>query len=156
MRKIVGIALAGVLVVALGAAAVAQESPSPKPGTERREGAKRPQAKLGFRVIHSDAVGMKADGSTVDVRTQKGIIDEVDADSITLTSPDGYKQTYAINNETVVREKREASTVGDLKAGEMARVVAVKAGDGYTAKLINCTGEPGPRLKALQEKARAQ
>jgi hypothetical protein len=156
MRKIVGIALTGILVVVLAAAAVAQESPSPAPEQNREDGRKRPLAGLGFRVLHGDGVGMKADGSTVEVRTQKGIIDEVDGDSITLTSLDGYRQTFAIDDETVVREKRKPSSASDLKAGEMARVVAVKSGDGYTARLINCVGEPGPRLKELQERAAAQ
>jgi len=100
-----------------------------------------------FNLLHADGVGMKRDGTKVDVRIQKGLIQAVSSKSITLKSPDGYTQTYAIDEETKVLEKRKPASAADLKTGEMAKVTAVKKGDGYVAKLINCTGEPGPRLK---------
>jgi hypothetical protein len=107
----------------------------------------------GFFFLHGDGVAMKPDRTTVAVRSQKGIIQAVDANSMTLKSPDGYTQTYVLNADTKVREKGQPSKIEDLKAGEMAKVIAIKEGDKYVAKLINCVGEPGPRLKALTTQA---
>lgn len=154
MKRVRIVALVAVLVAGLGTAALAQDSS--EGGEKKLERAGRGEAKtMGrFLLLHNDGVGLKRDGTTVEVRTQKGIIEAVDADFISLKSPDGYRQTYAINGETRVREKKQPSSPADLKAGEMARVVALKEGNGYTAKLINCTGEPGPRLKELLSKAR--
>lgn len=151
MRKVLGVLLAGVLVVGLATVAVAQEAPEgdAKAAPKRAPGEVLKRARLlGFRILHGDSVAMKQDGSTVDVRHQKGTIEAVSATSITLKSRDGYTQTYAVNGETIVREKREESTIGELKAGEMAGVVAVKSGGGYTARLINCVGEPKAAPKA--------
>ena len=160
MKKILSVALVALFLVGSAAIAVAQEAtPTPSPGTRVRERAAkiregRPGGRVGrdFVVLHTDGVGMKADGSTVEFRTQKGLITAVSATSITLKSPGNYVQTYKIDGDTKVREKRQPSTVGDLKTGEMANIHAVKSGEDYLAKLINCTGEPGPRLKALLEK----
>lgn len=147
MRKLLGIVLAGALVVGLATVAVAQEKAEGDAEAPKRTGELKKRARhLGFRVLHSDGVAMKKDGSTVDVRRQGGTIEAVTADSITLKSPDGYTQTYAVNDETVVRDKRQPSEVGELEVGENVRVAAVKAGDGYTAKLIH--GVPERRAAA--------
>jgi hypothetical protein len=158
MKKIFSVAIAALFLVGSAAIAVAQEA-TPTPEAKQRERAAkiregRPGGKVrrDFVLLHTDGVGMKADGTTVEIRTQKGIITAVSATSITLKSPGNYVQTYKIDADTKVREKRQPSTVGDLKTGEMANIHAVKSGEDYVAKLINCTGEPGPRLKALLEK----
>jgi hypothetical protein len=160
MKKVLSVVLVGVFLVGTAAVAVAQEaSPSPSPTDANRqervrrlrEGRAEKPAR-GFLVLHSDGVGMRRDGTTVEFRTQKGIIKEVSATSITIESPDKYVQTYKIDGDTVVREKRQPSSAEDLKAGEMAQVRAEKVGNDYLAKLINCTGEPGPRLKELLER----
>lgn len=166
MKKIFSVAFAALFLIGSAAAvAVAQEA-TPSPGAKLEEraaksqerGAKIREGRAGAKVrrdfvlLHTDGVGMKADGTIVEIRTQKGIITAVSATSITLKSPGNYEQTYKIDANTKVREKRQPSTVGDLKTGEMANIHAVKSGADYVAKLINCTGEPGPRLKALLEK----
>ena len=147
-RRILGVLLAGFVI--LGATvAVAQESPSHK----TKEPAARAKRALGFRIIHGDSVALGKDGKTVDVRHQRGVIESVGNTEITIESPDGYKQTYKIDGDTIVRERRQQSTVGDLKAGEKAGVVAVKSGDGYTAELIKSPGELRVPRQATREKA---
>lgn len=171
MRRTVTIGLS--IAFALGAAlvAAAQESPdptgSPSAGEQElrdleqrfrercrqdREACARlrrdRRAHKGFRFLHADGVGMNREGETVDVRMQKGIIEQVDGDSITLKSADGFTSTYAIDDQTFVRERKREAAVSDLEEGEMARVVAVKEDGGWVARRINCVGEPGPRFEA--------
>jgi hypothetical protein len=162
MKKVLSVVLVGVFLIATAAVAVAQEAgPSPSPDANRQERARnlregRPgKAGRGFLVLHTDGVAMRRDGTTFEFRSQKGIIKEVSATSITIESPDKFVQTYKIDGDTVVREKRQPSSAQDLKAGEMAQVRAEKVGNEYLAKLINCVGEPGPRLKGLLEGASA-
>lgn len=148
MRKVLGILLTGALVVGLATVAVAQEKPEGDTADARKRSGeinKRGRHPR-FRVLHSDGVAMKKDGTTVDVRRQGGTIETVTADSITLKSRDGYTQTYAVNDETVVKDKRQPSEIGELEAGDNVRVAAVKVGDGYTAKLIH--GMPEPKAAA--------
>jgi hypothetical protein len=162
MKRVLSVVLVGVFLIGAAAVAAAQEaSPSPSPDANRQEQKRklregRPgKAGRGFLVLHTDGVAMRRDGTTFDFRSQKGIIKEVSATSITIESPDKFVQTYKIDGNTVVREKREPSSAEDLEAGEMAQIRAEKVGTDYVAKLINCTGEPGPRLKELLERTGA-
>lgn len=155
MKKIWIVALAAMLMLGSAAVAVAAESPTPQAKQQERakKSADRPQKQeRDFRLIHSDGVGIRKDGTTVETRFQKGIITEVNAGSITLKSPGNYVKTYKIDATTKVFEKRQPEAVSDLKVGEMAAVHAVKVGNDYIAKLINCVGEPGPKLKELLDK----
>jgi len=104
-------------------------------------------------LLHADGVGMKKDGTMVDLRIQKGIIQAVSATSITLKSPGNYVQTYKITPDTKVKEKRQASSPDKLEVGEMAKVTATKDGADFVARQINCVGKAGPRLQQLIDKA---
>ena len=70
--------------------------------------------------------------------------------SITLKSKDGYSHSYTVATTTKVREKRVAISVGDLKVGERAMVVALRTKDGDVARRIACVND-GP-AKAEQAK----
>lgn len=96
---------------------------------------------------------MRPDGTRVDFRMQRGIIEAVSPTSITLSSPDKVKQSFGISADTVVKIKGQNATVADLKVGDAARVMALKDASGYTAKLINGRGAPGPRLQKLLDSA---
>lgn len=154
MKKNLGVLLAGLLLAGGTAVALAQQAPSPGSSQPPMPMPTKPTPARDFIVLHTEGVAMKRDGTKVDVRMQKGIIDSAGATSITLTSPDGYKQTFAMDSQTVVKKKRQSATAGDLKAGDMARVVALKSGSGYTAKLVNSAGQPGPRLKKMLDAQR--
>lgn len=157
MKKIAIAVLAALVLLGSAAVATAQESPSKAPedkqkedGRERRERFKA-KRQDGFRMIHSDGVAMKADGTTVEARFQKGIITAVSSEEITLESPDDYVETYIIDGDTKVFAKRQKSSSGELKVGEVANVRGVKSGDDYLARFIRSGGEPGPRLKEFLE-----
>lgn len=164
MKKLIATAAAVVLLVGVAVTAFAHEVrlpiSSPGDGTlapprvdrpgkhgfaERTR--KRQRARSEYRLLHSDGVAMKRDGSTVQVRAQTGIIQQVDSDSITLKSPDGYIATYKIDESTKIFQKGEEASAGDLEAGEGAKVFAVKEASAYTAKRINSAGKPGPRVE---------
>jgi hypothetical protein len=155
MKKRWGFVLVAIFVIAAAAVAVAQEPVPSATASDPNRAARRAErrAPRDFFPLHSDGVAMKRDGSTVQFRSQKGIIQAADGDSITLKSADGYEQTYVISDQTKVREKGKPSTAADLKSGEVAKVLSVKESSGYTARLINSVGEPGPRLKELVEKS---
>jgi len=161
MKKALSFAMAiGFLLIAAMVALAADTPPVPAAA-----GAAQASAKAGLRegkkdrpdfsLLHADGVGMKRDGTMVDLRIQKGVIQAVSDTSITLKSPGNYVQTYKVNADTKVREKKEASSVDKLKVGEMAKVTATKDKDGaeFVARTINCVGEAGPRLQQLIDKA---
>ncbi len=74
----------------------------------------------------------------VTVLVQRGVIESVDATSITLRSRDGYEHSYVINAATKVREHRQPVAVGVLHTGERAMVVAVTTPHGDVARRIAC------------------
>ena len=161
-KRIFSVALVGLVLAGTAAVALAQESsPSPSPEGNRQEKLRKLRegrgAKLrpGAMVLHSDGVAVRRDGTTFEFRTQKGIIREVSATSITIESPDDYVQTYRIDGDTVIRDKRERGSAEDLKAGDVASIRAEKSGSDYLAKHVHSGGEPGPRLKELLDKASA-
>lgn len=139
----------GVLVLSVATVARAQASPDRKEAKEPKKSEKAKKL-LGFRILHGDSVGMTRDGKTVEARHQRGVIETVSNTSITLKSPDGYEQTYSIDGDTVVRARKETSTVDGLKVGERAGVVATKSADGYTAKLIRDLGAGREKRPAKQ------
>lgn len=164
MKKIWIVALATMFLLGSAALAIAAESPTPeakqKEPKQQERGKKREDARplkqnkqsRDFRLIYSDGVGLKRDGSTVEIRMQNGIITAVTAEAITLKSPGNYVKTYKIDGDTKVVGKGQAQAVGDLKVGEMAKIQAVKVNGQYVAKLIKGVGEPGPKLKELLNK----
>ncbi|MGQ0678766.1 MAG: hypothetical protein ACT4OM_03750 [Actinomycetota bacterium] len=157
MKKTWIVALSALLVLGTAAVAGAQEATPPAEDKQSegkgrlRERFSKVREHRGI-LLHKDATSIKQDGTLVETRVQRGIITAVNGQSITLKSPGDYVQTYRIDGETKILEKRRPSSVAGLAVGEMAVVRAVKSGSGYLAKVINCTGEPGPRLKELLER----
>lgn len=100
----------------------------------------------GFALLHADGVGMDREGKKVDLRIQTGVIEDVSSTSMRLKSQDGYTQTYGIDDNTNVRGKGKPDSASDLKAQDMARVMAVKQGDRYIARTIHSRGASGPKL----------
>ena len=74
----------------------------------------------------------------VTVLVQRGVIEAVDATSITLRSRDGYQHNYVISAVTKVRERRQPVAIGTLHTGERAMVVAVTTPHGDVARRIAC------------------
>ncbi|RJQ85800.1 hypothetical protein [Amycolatopsis panacis] len=75
--------------------------------------------------LHGDFVVAGQNGSYVTERLQTGTVSELSATSVTLTSKDGYKQTYTLNSDT---EKS-----GNPQDGRSSTVIAKVEGGTATA-----------------------
>ncbi|UOZ08546.1 hypothetical protein [Amycolatopsis sp. WQ 127309] len=74
--------------------------------------------------LHGDFVVANPNGGYTTERLQTGDVTELSATSVTLTSKDGYKQTYALDGST--------QKTGDVKTGDTNVTVVAKV-DGQTA-----------------------
>jgi hypothetical protein len=81
-----------------------------------------------LNALHGDFVVADATGGYVTERLQTGGVTELSATSVTLTSKDGYKQTYTIDSST--------QKTGDVKAGDNVTVVAKVNGTTATATTL--------------------
>jgi hypothetical protein len=101
--------------------------------------AKHRKALLGAfsaRVLHGQATVLGKDGKPVVVAEQRGTVDAVSPTAITLTSKDGFKQTYVVTTDTHVRIDGKKSAIGSVKPGDTAGVVAKVDGSTQTASLV--------------------
>ena len=77
---------------------------------------------------------------------QRGTVAEVSDSSITVRSADDFVGTYVVNEKSRVvvgaKGERRPGTIGDVKAGDRVRLVAVKDGDTLTARRI---ADRGPK-----------
>ncbi len=72
------------------------------------------------------------DGGYETVATQRGTIDEISADSLTVTSGDGYSKTYVLDTSALDSSDRGPVTdPADLAVGD--EVVVTASVDGTTA-----------------------
>lgn len=94
------------------------------------------------RALHGELVlGGKQRTVTADV--QRGAVTAVSSTSLTMRSLDGFSQTYAITPQTKVRSMGKQLSIGDVKTGERAFVIAIKRSDGsLTARAIRGVREP--------------
>jgi hypothetical protein len=93
-------------------------------------------ARLGGRALHGEFVVKDKDGKFVTLLSQRGEVTAVDSGSITLKSEDGFTKSYTVNDDTKVRRNHDQAEIGDVKVGDKAAVVAVKDGDGGTARTV--------------------
>ncbi|MET8854542.1 hypothetical protein [Amycolatopsis sp. NPDC004625] len=88
--------------------------------------------------LHGDFVVSNGSGGYTTERLQTGDVTELSATSVTLTSKDGYKQTYTLNGST--------QKTGDVKQGDTnVTVVAKVDGQTATATTLGQGFEPGQR-----------
>ncbi|SEP52979.1 hypothetical protein [Amycolatopsis saalfeldensis] len=87
--------------------------------------------------LHGDFVVADPTGGYVTERLQTGDVSALSATSVTLTSKDGYKQTYAIDSST--------QKTGNVKTGDNVTVVAKVSGTTATATTLGeaTTLQPG-------------
>jgi hypothetical protein len=116
----------------------ATPAPSPpkagkKPGTRVR---KALAGKLEGRLLHGQFVVLGKDKKPTTVAEQRGTVDAVSPTSISLTSTDGFKQTYVVTTDTKVRVDGKKSAIADVKTGQTATVIAGVSGSTQTAKGI--------------------
>ena len=94
-------------------------------------------ALLRGRLLHGQFTVEGKDNQPVTRAEQRGTVQpDVTSTSITLTSKGGFKQTYVVTPDTKVRIDGKKSTIGDVKAGQTAAVIAKVDGDTQTATVI--------------------
>lgn len=88
--------------------------------------------------LHGDFVVSNGSGGYTTERLQTGDVTELSATSVTLTSKDGYKQTYTLDSST--------QKTGDVKTGDTnVTVVAKVEGQTATAASLGKGLEQGQR-----------
>lgn len=72
---------------------------------------------------------------------QRGPVDKISDNSLTVKSKDGFTASYAVTPDTKVRKQKTDMAFGDLKVGDRVRVVATKDGSTVTAVRIRARGQ---------------
>ena len=128
---------------AVTAAAVTPTAATPTPptaakGKHAKHGKIRREiaGKLSARLLHGQATVLGKDGKPVQIAEQRGSVAAVSPASITLTSKDGFKQTYVVTKDTRVRVAGKKSAIADVKAGQQAGVLAKVSGGAQTASVV--------------------
>ena len=134
------VALGGLIGVGVSYADNPTTSPSAPSGSAAKagHGAKagaHARRALMKRALHGEVtVGGKKGTRVLDF--QRGSVQSVSSNGITVKSTDGFSATYVVNAETKVRKDGAAAKIGDIKNGDTVRVVALKTGSTDTARVV--------------------
>jgi hypothetical protein len=99
----------------------------------------RPGALLG-RVVHGDLVVRGQDGKFENVTYDRGTLDGVDGDTLTITRPDGKKVSVNLTSDT---KYRGVANAGELKTGKQT-IVTSRDGKALTVAQRPGDGQRGP------------
>jgi len=124
----------GTTSVTAAATPAATPAPAHAKGTKRAGKRGGELGKLEGRLLHGQFVVLGKDKKPTTLAEQRGTVDAVSPTSISLTSTDGFKQTYVVNSDTKVRVDGKKSAIADVKTGQSATVIAGVAGSTETAK----------------------
>ncbi|WP_328430942.1 hypothetical protein [Streptomyces sp. NBC_00453] len=115
-----------------GATPSASESASPDAPGGRHGGGPRFGFGVGGMGVHGEATVKDQDTGKWIVRTwQRGTVEKVAGDQVTVKSDDGAAWTWTVNSDTTVfRDGTKGSGTGDLKRGETALLVGTRSDDG--------------------------
>jgi hypothetical protein len=67
---------------------------------------------------------------------QRGAVQKVSGTSVTVKSNDGFVETYALSEDTKVRENREEAQVSDIDTSDRVLVVALKDDSALGARRV--------------------
>ena len=133
LRKTLVIGTAVAAIVGAGAGvAIAATNGSTSPNSQGQQAKRHPG--LLKHTEHGEFTERGQQHRVIDV--QRGKVQSVSANSITVRSTDGFTATYAIDNATKARKDKKAGTVSQLATGDQVLVFATKAGSTATAKRI--------------------
>ena len=127
----VGLAYADPSSPAPSSPSASPTSGAPRQADQPRRGGK---PRLLARALHGE-VTMAGPKHRV-VVFQKGTVTAVADDSITVTSADGFRASYAVTGDTKVRVAKGDAAIDDVQTDTRVRVVASKDGDRSTARRI--------------------
>jgi hypothetical protein len=145
-----GWAVAGVLLVAAGGAAVAAQNATsttqaPAGNANRADKAKALAGLLGRGGGWGHALGRRVLHGEVTLQTKEGVktivmargeVTALSGDAITVKSSDGVETSFAINDDTRFGFRNEPDPSAELKAGEDAFVAGEKSGDRAVARRV--------------------
>ena len=118
---------AGAYVGDAASAPSTSSAATPKAKPAGPNGQRRGQFRKLRRAVHADLVVPTKDGKFANVTVDRGFVEKVDGNSLTLregTKTATYKTiTLVIPSNAVVRIKRKAGKLSDIKAGQHAMVV---------------------------------
>jgi hypothetical protein len=141
-RNLVGV-LVAVLGLTGGAAALANAQTDESPTTSAPAQAERPRKHRGGpagplgRAVHGDLIVRNRDGEFVPVTFDRGTLESVGSDELTVARPDGKKVTVTLDDET---RYRGVESKDQLRTGEGVVVVSE---DG-TATMVGQRREGAP------------
>jgi hypothetical protein len=144
-----GWAVAGVLLVSAGGAALAAQgatTTTQAPGGAGVGKADKARAGLlgrgaglrhglGRRVLHGEVTIQTQEGVKTIVMA-RGEVTALSGDAITVKSSDGVETSFAIDGDTRFGFRNEPSPTAELKVGEDAFVAGEKSGDRAVAKRV--------------------
>lgn len=155
-----GWAVAGVLLVAAGGAALAAQdatTTTQAPGVSSDKARARAGAlgrggalghRLGRRVLHGEVTVQTKDGVKTIVMA-RGEVTALSGEAITVKSSDGVETSFRIDGDTRFGFRNETAPTAELKVGEDAFVAGEKSGDSAVAKRV----VSGELAKRAAEKA---
>lgn len=94
----------------------------------------RRQLRFVARALHGE-VTLAGEQHRV-IAFQRGEVQKVGRTSVTVKSNDGFVQTYALSDDTKVRENREAAKLSDIDASDRVLVVAIKDESTFNARRV--------------------
>ena len=142
-----GWAVAGVLLLSAGGAALAAQGTGPTTTTQAPGGSADKADKLraragglgrvglGRRVLHGEVTVQTQEGVKTIVMA-RGEVTALSKDAITVKSSDGVETSFAIDGDTRYGFRNEPAPTAELKVGEDAFVAGEKSGDRAVAKRV--------------------
>jgi hypothetical protein len=120
------------------------ESPTAEPSDKRdrngfRKRLVRRQLRFVGRALHGE-VTLAGEEHQVIV-FQRGAVENVSETSLTVTSNDGFVETYVLSDDTKVRENREDAAVSDIDTDDRVLVVATKQDSTLNARRVVVHGD---------------
>jgi hypothetical protein len=153
-----GWAVAGVLLVSAGGAALAAQSATSTTqapsATRTADKANKARAGApGHRVGWRQALGRRVLHGEVTVQTPEGVktlvmargqVTALSKDAVTVKSSDGVETSFAIDGDTRFGFRNQPAPSAELKVGEDALVAGEQSGDRPTARQV-LSGDPARR-----------
>jgi hypothetical protein len=143
-----GWAVAGVLLLSAGGAALAAQSTTTQAQGGSADKADKLRARagglgrgvglghgLGRRVLHGEVTVQTQEGVKTIVMA-RGEVTALSKDAITVKSSDGVETSFAVDGDTRYGFRNEPAPTAELKVGEDAFVAGEKSGDRAVAKRV--------------------
>jgi hypothetical protein len=118
------------------------ETPKAKPSGKRDQNRHRRgfvRRHLLARALHGEAT-LAGDEYRI-IAFQRGEVQKVGRTSVTVKSNDGFVETYALGDDTKVRENRERAKISDIDTSDRVLVVALKNDSTLNARRVIVRGQ---------------